>query len=335
MYEQFKNELIMKLTESQNFTDEQISKMLICLDDASYNYDVKRKETQLIPYNQELPYLAKTFLVCKKVEGLSEGTLYNYHRFLLNFFYALQKAPEQVVANDVRVYLYKYQQERGISNRSLEKVRNCLSSFYNWMYIEEYIDKNPMIAVKKIKYERKERKPVTQIELEYLRRACETPKQLAILEVLYSTGCRVGELVQMKKSDIDWREKTVSIIGKCKKHRTGFINAKAEVALKEYLKSREDDKEWLFVSDRKPHDQMHNDGIQKIMRLMAERASENVHNKVTPHVIRHTTATRMMENNADIGSIQAVLGHENINTTMVYVHRSMEQAKLEHRKAVV
>lgn len=335
MYEQFKNDLLMQLISQSNFSTEEIETLLKHLDVIAYDYDIHKKETGIVLYNHELPQVVKTFLVCKSIEGFSEGTLYNYTRHLNNFFLGIQKAPEQITSNDVRVYLYKYQQEREISNRSLDKVRSCLASFYSWMHIEGYIEKNPMLAVNKIKYERKSRKPCSQTDLEYLRMACKTPKQRAILEVLYSTGCRVGELVILKKGDIDWQEKTVHLFGKGKKHRISFLNAKAEVALKEYLNSREDDKEWLFVSDRKPHEQMHASGIQKILREMAERAGDKIDKKVTPHVIRHTTATRMLENKADLASIQAVLGHSNINTTMIYAHNTLENVQIEHRKAVV
>lgn len=335
MYEQFKNDLLMELSDHSYFSAEEIQRILSTVDIVASDYDVKRRETQLVPYNNELPHLAKTYLVCKKVEGFSDGTLYNYRKCLTNFFFTVQKVPEQVTSNDVRIYLYKYQQERGISNRSLDKIRTCLAAFYKWLCEEEYMDRNPMLAVKSIKYEKKARKPCTQTDLEYLRMACRTPKQRAILEVLYSIGCRVGELVVLKKSDIDWKERTVQLFGKGKKHRTSFLNAKAEVALKEYLATRTDDNEYLFVSDRAPHLQMHNAGIQKIMREMAERAGKNIDKKVTPHVLRHTTATRMLENKADITSIQAILGHSNINTTMIYAHDTLENVKMEHRKAVV
>ena len=252
MYEQMKNDFMTQLSTRFNFTAPEVQNILDCLDYSAFNYEVHKKETSIIPYNQELPSLCKTFVICKKIEGFSEGTLYNHTRFLTKFFYTVQKAPEQVTANDIRVYLYMYQQERGISNRSLDKVRASISSFYNWMESEGYIEKNPCRAIKKIKYDKKPKVACSQMDLEYLRRACRTLKQKAILEVLYSTGCRVGELVVLKKSDVDWNKKTVHLFGKGKKHRTSFLNAKAEVALKEYLESRVDDNEWLFVSDRKP-----------------------------------------------------------------------------------
>lgn len=335
MYEQLKNEFTMQLTERTNLKGEELVAVLDCLDCAAFNFEVQKKETAIVPYNYELPQLVKTFIVCKSVEGYSEGTLYNHTRFLTKFFQTVQKAPEQVSPNDVRVYLYMYQKERGISNRSLDKMRNCISSFYKWALVEGYIDKDPTIAIKPIKYEKKPKVVCSQMDLEYLRRACTTKKQRAILEVLYSTGCRVGELVVLKKTDIDWDKKTVHLFGKGKKHRTSFLNAKAEVALKEYLSSREDEKEWLFVSDRKPHDQMHVCGIQKIMRQITERSQSHISKNVTPHIMRHTMATRMVENNSNLVSVQKILGHSNINTTMTYVHSTMESAQAEHIRAIV
>lgn len=335
MYEQMKNELMTQLMNNTFFNANEMQLILSHLDCVMLNYDIKKKETQIIPYNYELPSLAKTFIVCKSVEGYAEGTLYNYTKTLTNFFLAIQKAPEQVTANDIRVYLYMYQKERGISNRSLDKVRGTLSAFYKWVYSEGYIDKNPCIAITKIKYEKKPKTPCTQMDLEYLRRACKTLKQKAILEVLYSTGCRVGELVVLKKEDINWYDKSVHLFGKGKKHRTSFLNAKAEVALREYLDSRKDGKEWLFVSDRSPHEQMHVCGIQKIMREISNRANSYTNKNVTPHILRHTCATRLVESNSNLISVQKILGHSNINTTMTYVHTTLDDVKAEHVRAIV
>lgn len=335
MYEQFKNEFLMELVNRTELSNESIQQVLSCLDLAIYNYDVIQKETQIVLYNQELPQIAKTFIVCKSIEGFAQGTLYNYKTVLTNFFFTIKKSPETVTTNDIRVYLYKYQQDRGISNRSLDKVRSSISAFYKWMEIEGYIEKSPCTAIKQIKYEKKPKTACTQIELEYLRKACVTLKHKAILEMLYSTGCRVGELVILKKSDIDWDRKTVHLFGKGKKHRNSFLNAKAEVAIKEYLNSREDDNEWLFVSDRKPHNQMHVCGIQKIMREIYERTNGAITKKVSCHSMRHTFCTNLIEHNANIVSVQKMAGHSSIATTSQYIHMSDEYAYSDHLKAIV
>lgn len=339
MYEQMKHDFMLCIatqsTLSTQLTPEQIGAICKALDQAAYNYDVKPKETGLVLYNQASPKTVKAYLVCKAVEGFSKGTLYNYGKYLNNFFQTVQKAPEHVTSNDIRVFLYEYQESRHISNNSLEKIRTTLSSFYKWTVEEGYCEKNPVSAVKPIKFEKKKRHPLSQIELEYLRNACRTPKEKAVVELLYSTGCRIGELVILKKSDIDWTEKTIHLFGKGKKHRTSFLNAKAEVAVKEYLKTRKDDSPFLFIKERRPFTAMTEAGVRKILYDIVERTKNNISNKVTPHVIRHTTATRMLENNASISSIQMLLGHANISTTMIYAHNSIEKVQTEHQKAII
>lgn len=333
-YEQLKNEFILNLNHS-GFNEIDIKRITEILNLSVYNYDVTRKETQVAIYNQELPYIAKMYIVSKKVEGFSKETIYNYKKYLEIFFFALQKAPEQITTNDIRVFLYKYQEERKISNRSLEKYRSTISSFYEWCCMEGYLEKNPVKPIKKIKHEKKQRVPLTQIELEYLRKACKTPKELAIIEVMYSTGCRVSEITGLKKSDIDWQEKTVHLFGKGNKHRTSFINAKAEVALKDYFASREDDNEYVFVSDRRPHRQMHKCGIEKIIKILSKRVSDTVQKPITPHILRHTTATQALAANMPLEDIQMLLGHEQIGTTLIYAKNNIDHVKSEHKRCIV
>ncbi len=333
MYEHFKNQFA--LTLSAAFTKDDIEIILRKLDMVAYDYDVVKKETSIVPYNTELPEMVKTFLVCKKIEGLAEGSLYNYGQALKKFFRIVQKAPEQVKVNDIRVYLYRYQEENGITNRSLDKIRQILGSFFHWASNEGYLERNPMITIKPIKYEKKPREALSQVELEYIREACRTPKEKAIVEFLYSTGCRVSELTNVKKSDIDWNKKSVHLFGKGRKYRTSYLNAKAEVALLNYLESREDNNEYLFVSDRKPHNQMHKDGIEKIIRNLAKRAAEHVGKPVSPHVFRHTTATTAINNGMPIEDISILLGHENVATTMIYAKTCQENVMSGHKKYII
>lgn len=334
MYEQMKNNFIVSLSES-SFTPEQISKICISLDSAAFNYNISKRETSLVLYKQDVPQLVKAYIVSKSVEGFSKSTLYNRKLALSMFFRMINKNPNDVTANDVRIFLYRYQEDRNVSNRSLETIRTSIAAFFKWCQAEGYIDNNPVSAVKAIKYERKERKPLTQIELEYLRNACQTPRERAIVELFYSTGCRIGELVILKKSDIDWVSKTIHLFGKGKKHRTGFLNAKAEVAIREYMNSRTDENPALFVTDRRPYTAVKDCCVRKILSEIVKRTGGAIENKVTPHVIRHTTATRMLENNASISSIQMLLGHENVSTTMIYAHNSLEMVQREHNKSII
>ena len=333
MYEQFKNQVIMLL--SNHFTADEIQCISKQLDVAAYDYEIKKKETEVVVYNSEIPKLVKTYLVCKKIEGLSDKTLYNYGHYLQMFFFELQKAPEKVATNDIRVFLYQYQEKRKVSNRTLDKYREYISGFYQWAFDEEYLDKNPARTIKPIKYEVKPRQALSQIELEYIRRACVTLKDKAIIEVLYSTGCRVSELAHLKKSDIDWNDKSVHLLGKGNKHRTSFLNAKAEVALREYLNSRTDGNDSLFVSDRKPHNPIKKDALEKIVRNISRRAVEKVDKKVTPHVLRHTTATTAIRNGMPVEDISKLLGHSKIDTTMIYAKTSIVNVQVGHKKYIV
>lgn len=219
---------------------------------AAYGYNIAQKNTDIIVAD-DIPSLLKVYIVVKKTEGLSELTLQNYWRIIKDFFSWCKKTPEGVTANDIRMYIYCYQTTHNISDRTMDKYRETICWFFTWAHAEGYIESNPARNIKPIRHEIKQREALTQVELEYVRKACQTKRETAMVEFMYSTGCRVSELVDVKKSDINWREKTVHLLGKGRKHRTSFINAKCEVALKEYLDGRDDDCENIFVSERKPH----------------------------------------------------------------------------------
>lgn len=334
MYEHLRNDFLSALVDN-GIPENEIQHILLTLDQVATRYEVKPRELSLVTYSDGLPELAKNYIVCKKIEGLSDTTLQTYLRTLRIFFQELRKSPEQITANDIRIFLFKYQQQRQCSNRSLDKYRGYLSGFFTWATDEGYIPSNPMRTVPSIKYERKPRQNLTQLELEYLRDACETSRERAIIEFLYSTGCRVSELAIVKRSDIDWNAKSVHLFGKGRKHRTSFINAKAEVALQTYLESRSDDCEYLFVTERKPTRALTKDAIEKMVRIISSRVSDKISKPVTPHVLRHTTATTALQSGMPIEDISKLLGHESIDTTMIYAHTSMESVQAGHRKHIV
>lgn len=334
MYEHLRNDFLSAMVEN-GIPEDEIHHILLTLDQVTSRYEVQRKELSLTVYNDGLPELAKNYIVCKKIEGLSDPTLEAYLRTLRIFFQELRKPVEQITANDIRIFLFKYQQQRGCSNRSLDKYRSYLSGFFTWATDEGYLSSNPMRTVPSIKYERKTRQNLTQLELEYLREACDTPRERAIIEFLYSTGCRVSELAIVKQSDIDWNTKSVHLFGKGRKHRTSFINAKAEVALQVYLETRNDDCEYLFVTERAPIKCLTRNAIEKIVRGVSSRVSEKLSKSVTPHVLRHTTATTALQSGMPIEDISKLLGHESIDTTMIYAHTSLESVQASHRKHIV
>lgn len=334
MLNEFKDDVALQLS-SHGYSTEKIQELLNILEDVTYNYDIIPKETQMIVWKYELPESAKKFLIAKKIKGCSDLTLYNYNRFLTIFFQALRKPEIEVDTEEIEYFLYWYQNkrtEKTISDRSLDKVLDCLKSYFGWCYARRIIPFNPTLAIDSIRYEKKERVALTEAELEIVRRACKTVREKAIVEVLYSTGCRVSELVGMKISDINWNDRTVKVFGKGKKHRIAFFNIKAMFLIKDYLNSRTDSSEYLFVSDRAPHNQLHNCGVQKIIRKIAKRSG--LTKPISCHIFRHTLACRLLCSGADIISIQKILGHSNINTTMIYAHAEMEHVKSDYIRAI-
>lgn len=332
MYERLRNDFALEVANLEKYT---IVEILQALDRASTKYEIKTKETGLSVMTGELPNVVQMYLVCKKMAGLSDTTLSNYKTFLKVFFCEINKPPQSITANDIRLFLYWYQQNRGCSSRSLDKYREYLSHFFTWAHEEGYIQTNPSKNISAIKHEEKPREFLTQIELEYIRKSCVSIKEKAIIEFLYSTGCRVSELTNVKKEDINWNEKSVHLFGKGKKHRVSFINAKAQIALQEYLNSRSDDCDYLFVSSRKPYRQMHKDGIEKIVRNISDRAFESTGKHITPHILRHTTATTALRGGMPIADISKLLGHEKIDTTMIYAKSSLVDVQAGHKKYVI
>ena len=235
---------------------------------------------------------------------------------------------------DIRVYLYKYQKEHGISNRTLDCRRTIICGYFNWMAAEEYICKNPAINIEPIKYERKHKKAMSQLDLEKVRLSCGTKREKAIVEVLYSTGCRVTELERLNISDVNFETKEVYLFGKGDKHRTSYLNAKAEVALKDYLDERTDNNLALFVYDRKPHERLKKSGIEFLIRKMMKRTS-GVTTHVTPHVFRHTTATTALDRGMSIVDVSRLLGHRRLDTTLEYITANSNSVKSNHQNYVI
>ena len=235
--------------------------------------------------------------------------------------------------NDVKAYLYNFQKTRNVSNRTLDSVRSVLSSFFSWASAEGYLEKNIMISVKPIKYRRKQRGSLDDYELEKLRSACENIRDEALVEFLYSTGCRVSELVNVNKEDVNIKDGEVTLVGKGDKERKSYLTAHASLALQAYLKSRDDDNDALFVSKVKPHNRLKKGAIEKIIGELGVKAG--IDKKVYPHLIRHTTATMGLQHGMDVTEIQKMLGHANIETTMIYAEVNQNDVKTSHKKYII
>ena len=331
MYEQFRSQFISRL--SDHFDSDDINVIIDELNIVAGNYDIVQQERGLIPYGEFIPEIVKIFLACKKIEGYSMGTLTNYKHLLASFFSHVRKPLEQLTTNDIRVFLYAYQEERGCSNRTLDKYQTNLRAFFEWCAEEHYIDANIAKRLKAIKYERKEKVALTQMELETLRNACRDIRERAIVEFIYSTGCRVSELCILKKSDINWNADTVHLFGKGSKHRTSFLNAKARFYLTRYLESRTDDSEYVFVSKRAPHGKLKKDAVEKIFRQLS--AIVGFDKRLTPHILRHTTATTGLNNGMPINEIQKMLGHASVSTTMIYAKTNLDNVQADHKRFII
>ena len=332
MRERLKNDLLTML--DQHVPVDTLRQLEPYIENILSNYEIEERKTEIIPYGSDIPETVQIYIVSKKISGLSEKSLYLYLIVLTDFFRTVRKKPEKVTANDIRIYLYQYQKIHGISNRTLDCKRTIICSYFNWMASEEYIIRNPAINIHPIKYERKHKRAMSQLDLERVRLACETKREKAIVEVLYSTGCRVTELERLNISDVNFETKEVMLFGKGGKHRTSYLNAKAEVALKDYLSSRTDDNPALFVYDRKPYGRLKKSGIEFLIRKMMKRTS-GVTTHVTPHIFRHTTATTAIDRGMNIVDVSKLLGHARVETTMEYITTNSDSVKNNHHNCVI
>ena len=325
MYEHLRNAFIAELSLIDAST---LDRIVCALDKVAADYDIAEKQTALAVID-EMPQTVKLFLASKKLEGLSNDTIRFYACRLRIFFEHVRKDTKDIQPNDIRLFLVAYQAQAKISDRTLEKFRQILNGFFNWCLNEEYITKNPCNNIKEIKYEVEPRRALSRFQLERLRRACITKRDLAIIDVLYSTGCRVRELVNMHFDDYDGE--TVKIIGKGKKHNIVYLNTNAQISLREYLATRTDDSPYIFVSDRKPHGQLSVRGVQRRVEILGK----SINIKLSPHILRHTSATLALQNGMPITQVQKMLGHSSVNTTQIYAETSQEAVAISHKRYVI
>lgn len=270
------------------------------------------------------------FLSSKKLEGLSSITLDSYKIELRVFSEHVKKRTKDITTSDIRVYLGEFD---NLKVSSISRKLSVLKSFFGWLTAEEFIQRDPTKKIKPPKKEKRLPKALSIEELEMLREGCETKRQRAFIEVLYATGCRLSEVQQLNKNDIDTRLMSTKVIGKGNKEREVYFSFKAMYHLKKYLQTRDDDCEALFVTERKPYRRLSNRGIQREIGKIAKQAGleKNVH----PHILRHTFATLLLNNGAELAAVQALLGHENASTTQIYAQLSEEKKHEQHKKYLI
>lgn len=269
----------------------------------------------------------RLFLSAKKLEGLSSLTLESYQLELRIFSEQIRKRVEEITTADIRLFLGAFPE---LKTSSISKKLSVLKSFFSWLTSEEIIQRDPTRKIKPPKKEKRMPKALTIEEFEMMRESCQTRRERAILEVLYATGGRLSEIQSLNRDEIDWQSMSTRVIGKGDKEREVFLSYKATYHLKKYLMNRLDFEPALFVTKRQPFKRLSNRSIQREMDNIAGRIG--LKESVSPHVMRHTLATHLLNNGADISLVQAVLGHEDPSTTQIYAQLTDDRKKEQYRR---
>ena len=284
----------------------------------------KRKQIS----NQE--YL-RLFLAAKTIEGCSKRTIQYYRVTIEKMLTVMNQPIRKISTDDMRSYLSQYQEWNGCSKVTVDNVRRNISSFFSWLEEENYILKSPMRRIHKIKTNQQVKEIITDEDIERLRDSCSCKRDLAMIDLLYSTGIRVGELVNLNISDVDFEARECVVFGKGGKERKVYFDAKSKLHLQAYLSSRVDDNEALFVTLDAPHDRLKISGVEIRMRSLGRI---NNMTRIHPHKFRRTMATRAIDKGMPIEQVQKILGHSQIDTTMQYAMVNQSNVKTSHRKYI-
>ena len=277
------------------------------------------------------PQLLDRFLTAKEVEGCSPKTIAYYQSTLTHMANSLAKPYPQISSDDLRRYLNEYESKRSVSKVTIDNIRRILSSFFSWLEDEDFILKSPVRRIHKVKTAKVVKDTYTDEALELMRDSCTTTRDLAIIDLLASSGMRVGEMVMLNREDIDFNERECVVIGKGNKERLVYFDARTKIHLQNYLNERTDTNPALFVSLKAPHDRLMIGGVEARLRELGKRLSLP---KVHPHKFRRTLATSAIDKGMPIEQVQQLLGHQKIDTTMHYAMVKQHNVKLAHRKFI-
>lgn len=275
--------------------------------------------------------ILNAFINAKRIEGCSEKSLNYYEATINKMLLSINKELLHITTEDLREYLMTYQNEKKLSKVTVDNVRRILSSFFTWLETEDYIIKSPIRRIHKIKTSKTVKETYTDEDLEKMRDSCEELRNLAIIDLLASTGMRVGEMVLLNRNDIDFNERECIVLGKGDKERVVYFDAQSKLHLKQYLESRNDNNEALFVSLREPHNRLNIGGVEVMLRNIGHEL--NIH-KVHPHKFRRTLATMAIDKGMPIEQLQHLLGHQKIDTTLQYAMVKQSNVKMAHKKYI-
>lgn len=277
------------------------------------------------------PKLIDAFVSAKRIEGCSEKTLKYYRTTIETMVASIDKGIRHIQTEDLRSYLTDYQSKNQSSRVTIDNIRRILSSFFSWLEDEDYILKSPVRRIHKVKAALTIKETYTDEALEKMRDNCEEARDLALIDMLASTGMRVGELVLLNRNDINFEERECVVFGKGSKERMVYFDARTKIHLLNYLQERTDDNPALFVTLRSPHERIKIGGVESRLREMGKHLDIP---KVHPHKFRRTLATMAIDKGMPIEQLQQLLGHKRIDTTLQYAMVKQSNVKLAHRKYI-
>lgn len=275
--------------------------------------------------------LLKLFLSAKQVEGCSEKTLKYYRTTLSKMITKINKSIRQVETNDIRSYISNYENISNAGKVTLDNIRRIISSFFAWLEDENYIVKSPARRIHKIRTGKTVKDVYSDEELEQMRDSCTNSRDLAIIDILASTGIRVGELVNLNINDVDFEKRECVVLGKGNKQRKVYFDARTKIHLYEYVANRHDKTNALFVSLNNPHNRLSIRGIETILHKIGSNLKST---KVHPHKFRRTLATKAIDKGMPIEQVQVLLGHSQIDTTLRYAMVNQNNVKASHHKYI-
>ena len=273
----------------------------------------------------------RLFLDAKHMEGCSDRTLKYYRVTIEHMLRKIDTPIRRVTTDEIRSYLVDYQHTNGCSKVTIDNIRRNISSFFSWLEEEDYILKSPMRRIHKIKTKTVVKEIISDENMEKMRDACKEIRDLAIIDLLYSTGMRVGELVRLNRNDINLEQRECIVFGKGDKERRVYFDAKAKIHIIDYLATRTDDNPALFVSLDAPHNRLQISGVEIRLRSLGKKLSID---RVHPHKFRRTMATRAIDKGMPIEQVQKILGHSQIDTTMQYAIVNQNNVKASHQKYI-
>ena len=330
-----KTEVISNITKDMedSLTDYQLNKLKesLIINFEMVEFIIKTDELKHQEELDENKNMINSFISSKQVEGFSERTIKYYKEIIEKFVNNFDKSIKQISTNEIRSYLSNYKDNSSCGSTTIDNIRRVLSSFFSWLEDEDYIIKSPVRRIHKIKTAVVVKEVLTDENLERLRDECENIRDLSLIELLISTGMRVGELVNLNINSLNFEDRSCIVLGKGNKEREVYFDAKTKLHLKEYISKRNDSNDALFVSMKEPHQRLSISGIELIIRTLG--INSNI-NKVHPHKFRRTLATMAIDKGMPVEQVQKLLGHVKIETTMNYALVNQSNVKISHRRYI-